>query len=618
MDKNAPGMRGKDALNVIFNSNTGPSVSAIVVTTLQNKHASFDFQDALKIVTSTSEYNKTAGTIDAGCWSITVALMGWNAKNNEHECRGTVEILRAPTQRSDQQRVQTGTDAAMVQTPQCVQLCTYMDGSDTDLTVNVTNLWPVDYDRVSDAQQERRVAYKRVTGIDVKIELTAYMAERLQCVFNDGFNMIHWYMFAQCGTGIYSALHGQPSLGSFVGNVSTIVNWWNVAVEMACAFYLRDVPLEWSHFMLDAVGCGALALLVGPYTLVSDIFDSRNTKWASFFIQGDCDKDALTGGAIFTMLMNAMASVDDRAALERDLTGSAMAILVHWFKYRSKPIIMHVLAHPSTATGEAVDPDSTDPPKGHCVLGVLPKVYKDADDKYYVQYVTPQLRPVLRRFNSNFEHEADETDMTVIDNKEHVEHVEVDLEHAIKMGAIILGEMTVPTTPYSGVDHTHVAYTSVFRAFGFGPGIGGLLLFTPGHYVQGLQIYSQSQTVVVQPAANGIFPSVDEICATGAKTVTFDIDGITKLVRKPPLVLESIDLISDDGGRNIVDKIKALLKEHNNVRLMHKGAVANQPGVLRGLLTVGMSQYVAVLVDENGVLQCADISRGIASDLCRV
>lgn len=623
----------RHALNIIANFRNRASVSALVPTTVANEtRAILDFNDAIeKFVTV--EYNVSMADMRADCISITVALLWWNSNNSQHECRGTVEIWRAPKQRSVQQTITSlgalaynlnmnnnsqfqkpeNQPNTSVQASQCLRLCTYMDGSNTDLTVDVKNLWPVDYDRVYQAQQQRRDAFTFVTSAEVKMPLTAYMVRTLGCGLNSGFSMIHWYMFAQCGTGIYSTMYGQPSLGSFVGTIDTIAEWWNVAVELSCVFHLRDSQAAWSWFVKDAVGCAALALLVGPYTRVPDLFDSRNTKWATFNRTGDCDKDSLTAGSMFTMFMRAMASVADRAALRRKLNKHAMAILDHWYKYRGEAVIMHVLAHPSTATGEAVDPNCTDPPMGHCVLGLLPKVYK-VKSNYYVQYVTPQLKPVLRRFDSNFEHGQDEFNLAAIDGGT---AVQVTLEQAVKMGAIVLGEMTVPSTPYSGVDHTNVAYTSMFRAFGSGPGTGGLLLFTPGHYAHGLQIYSQTQTVVVKPTASGSFPSVDAICATGAQTVTFDVAHITNLTRRPPLVLESIDQIThDNNGRNVTDKLKRLTREGHELRLMHKDYVSNAPQIYQALVQAGAAEYAVGYVSNN-VLQLATCCRGVASDLCR-
>lgn len=607
------------ALNTIANFRNRASVSALVPTTVLvagETRASLDFNDVIKKFVA-AEYNVSMADMHADCVSITVAFLWWNSSNNQHECRGTVEVWRTPRQRSFQQTGTSGEPDNLVRTPQRLHLCTYMDGSNTNLTVDVTNLWPVDYDRVQKAQQQRRKAYTFVTSAEVKMPLTAYMVNTLGCDLNNGFSMIHWYMFAQCGTGIYSTMYGQPSLGSFVGTIDTIAEWWNVAVELSCVLHLRDSQAAWSWFMLDAVGCAALAVLVGPYTRVPDVFDSRNTKWATFNRNGDCDKDALTGGAVFTMLMRAMASAADRAALQQKLNKNAMAILDHWYKYRGEPVIMHVLAHPSTATGEAVDPNCTDPPMGHCVLGLLPKVYK-IEANYYVQYVTPQLKPVLRRFDSNFENGQDEYNPLGLGlGLDGGAVVQVTLKQAVKMGAIVLGEMTVPSTPYSGVDHTNVAYTSVFRAFGSGPGTGGLLLFTPGHYAHGLQIYSQNQTVVVKPTASGVFPSVDAICATGAQTVTFDVAHITKLTRRPPVVLESIDQIThDSGGRNVTDKLKRLTREGHELRLMHKDALSSTSQVYQALVQAGAAEYAVGYVSNN-VLQLATCCRGLASDLCR-
>ena len=49
---------------------------------------------------------------------------------------------------------------------------------------------------------------------------------------------------------------------------------------------------------VDCIGMSAITLLIGPYTIPEDAIDGRNTKWASYNENGDCDKDALTAAAV--------------------------------------------------------------------------------------------------------------------------------------------------------------------------------------------------------------------------------------------------------------------------------------------------------------------------------
>lgn len=186
-------------------------------------------------------------------------------------------------------------------------------------------------------------------------------------------NFIHWYLSLMCGTAIHRTIEGQPFINAFLGSTeSAVKQWWDSATTLAEKMFCQKKRSgEYSGNELDSIGMSAITLLVGPYTIPQDAIDGRNTKWASYNENGDCDKDALTAAAIYTMLRFGPNIVC------RNKLGTK--ILNHWKDTRGAAVMCHVTASAETALGQAANADMQEPTcsikeMGHCIWGVLPKI----------------------------------------------------------------------------------------------------------------------------------------------------------------------------------------------------------------------------------------------------
>lgn len=179
-------------------------------------------------------------------------------------------------------------------------------------------------------------------------------------------DLAHWFQTDSTGV-IRSTVHGIEDIDTFALSVSLIDDWWSTSVKIVQTWH-PDVNVSNRGLYLDAIGMAALCIATGPYTTVEDRRDTRNDQFDSFFDRGDCDKNAISGAALFTLMMKMTAS---------DIThiNSALAhdIIVHWQQTRGEAIILHLKTDTKTALGEsggAVDPSSW---YGHCTLMITEK-----------------------------------------------------------------------------------------------------------------------------------------------------------------------------------------------------------------------------------------------------
>ena len=183
-------------------------------------------------------------------------------------------------------------------------------------------------------------------------------------------NFIHWYLSLMCGTAVHRVIEGQPFINAFLdSDPQTAGQWWDSAMSLAEKLFCKRNAKDYSKNELDSIGMSAITLLVGPYTIPQDAIDGRNTKWASYNENGDCDKDALTAAAIYTMLRFG------RSIEEFCSNPLGKKILRWWKESRGAAIMCHVTASAETALGQTGSQDPTcGPEMGHCIWGVLPNM----------------------------------------------------------------------------------------------------------------------------------------------------------------------------------------------------------------------------------------------------
>lgn len=341
---------------------------------------------------------------------VKIAHLKFNASTKRLESKGTVEV----------NAVVDGTLAGSV--PKEFNLHHPVTGVLEGNTIDVVGLSPIN-DNVH-AKTVQKNAKERFDALNLS-EFTQALAMREFRTLGKTSNFIHWFLSDNCGSAIHRATYGQPAINSFLGsNPTTIKLWWKSAVTFAELLFTNRSSV-YSDAEMDALGISAITLLVGPYTIPEDKIDGRNTKFASFNENGDCDKDALTAAAIYTML---------RFGTPRDFDcGHVVAnnILLHWKRTRGAAIMCHVQASAKTALGQEGNKTiqgltcGLPPPMGHCIWGILPKLGVGTSDDEDVS-----------------------CKLTI---------TEIELKHifnAIKQNDVLhiaLGEATRPTTPNPNV-----------------------------------------------------------------------------------------------------------------------------------------------------------------------
>ena len=348
---------------------------------------------------------------------------------------------------------------------------------------------------------------------------------------------------------------------------------------------------------------------------------------------GDCDKCALTGGAIYELMMKLMKSSDTRAQLKSMLKPLPFAILVHWVTHRQEAIMMHVEAIPTVAMPNGQEHPANTPPMGHSIIVILPTVRVLLDDNgnvkyYYVPYVDRQGSSVFREISVLGGEVYDEKSSEAILNgvisctDDRFESIlkypiwDASFELRMLLGGSLLGEMTAPCTPYAGIDYSCNMFTTLFRTLDCEPGSGGLLHFSRGHYVKGVQAYSATQTRVVMTVKSGAgdtnFPDVDTICQNGTKTVVIDTEKVfTMLTKAQPVrrsFCQNIALITHETGVSVVDKLKTLQRDRGSLHLFHvddpslAGWSAKQKA--ESMVCIGSTTYSAALCEAGHLTPC--------------
>ena len=275
-------------------------------------------------------------------------------------------------------------------------------------------------------------------------------------------NYMHWYTIDACATSVHNTADGQPCIDAYCGTEGTIARWWNEAIALASAIMLKppvpSVDVTLSELELDALGVSALFMLVGPYTATVDAIDTRNTKWASYHGTGDCDKDALTGCALYTLIVGSTDSV------KKMLSERAKAVVEQWQKYRGQAIMAHVNITPQGPHRLASVGAS---PLGHSIMGILSKA--------------AAARPL-------------ETALQVDNN-------------------ILFAEMTGLVTPHVKIagkspcedDYPNIRFDGDERG-----GYGGMILFNAAQYPKIFQVYSSTECVNIELAEHAHRPSVSD------------------------------------------------------------------------------------------------------------
>ena len=184
------------------------------------------------------------------------------------------------------------------------------------------------------------------------------------------------------------------------------------------------------------------------------------------------------------------------------------------------------------------------------------------------------------------------------------------------LGGSLLGEMTTSCTPYAGIDYSCNMFTALFRPLDCESGCGGLLHFSRGHYVKGVQAYSATQTRVVMTvksdAGDATFPDVDTICQNGTKTVVIDTEKVFTMLNKTQpdrrSFCQNIAIITHGTGVSVVDKLKTLQRDRGSLHLFHvddpslAGWSAAQ--IAGATIHIGPSAYVAALCESGDITPC--------------
>ena len=326
---------------------------------------------------------------------------------------------------------------------------------------------------------------------------TRSLATVEKAMMNTTSNFVHWYASDICGVAIHRADRGQPSINAFRGSDRCAVRkWWKAAVDLVVCMFCAKVRItKFSNDELDAIGMAAIAVLVGPYTIPDDRVDSRNTKWATYNENGDCDKDALTAAAIYTMLRFPLDPKTNRMFADCDVGNR---ILAHWEQTRGAAVMCHITATQETALGQAKDPEmqgltcggpSTE--MGHCIWGVLP----------LIQHVTDSV-------------DVDETKLITA-------FTEMSNPKTPKL-RVLMGEATRPTTPHPNCiakGPTPAEWETQFKEFypnlKYGTpnegGWGEIKLLDSTQYPQLMQVYTAAGCCYPTPKKGGRFPSVCEV-----------------------------------------------------------------------------------------------------------
>jgi hypothetical protein len=180
-------------------------------------------------------------------------------------------------------------------------------------------------------------------------------------------NLAHWYQLKSTGI-IKSTLHGIEDIDAFALPVFLIDYWWGGAVRIVQQWHPATPDYDAPAY-IDAIGMAALCVAVGPYTTVPDKRDTRNDQFDSWFDRGDCDKNAISGAALYTMLIKMTAA--DTKKISNLL---ARAIITQWKKTRGEAIILHLKTDTDTAHGKTAgktgDPSAW---AGHCTMMITEK-----------------------------------------------------------------------------------------------------------------------------------------------------------------------------------------------------------------------------------------------------
>jgi len=323
---------------------------------------------------------------------------------------------------------------------------------------------------------------------------TRSLATVEKAMMNTTSNFVHWYASDICGVAIHRADRGQPSINAFRGSDRCAVRkWWKAAVDLVVCMFCAKVRLtDFSNDELDAIGMAAIAVLVGPYTIPDDRVDSRNTKWATYNENGDCDKDALTAAAIYTMLRFPLDPKTNHLFADCEVGNR---ILEHWKQTRGAAVMCHITATQETALGQANDPKmqglTCGPEMGHCIWGVLPLIRGvtdsvDVDEPNLITAFTEMSNPETPKLR------------------------------------VLMGEATRPTTPHPNCiakGPTPAEWEGQFKGFypnlKYGTpnegGWGEIKLLDSTQYPQLMQVYTAAGCCYPTPKKGGRFPSVCEV-----------------------------------------------------------------------------------------------------------
>ena len=466
-------------------------------------------------------------------------------------------------------------------------------------------------------QHQATVQHAAVTALAGKIVLSKI--EQDLGVFT---NYIHWSKHDIAGTGLTSTHHGQPSMGAYVGSSAIIAQWWNSAVDLSLKVHLTRVVgpnLQSAGFFLDTIGVAALALLTGPYTLATDTSDSRNNKFATYNTNGDCDKDALSGAAFYTLLQRS-----DETEVAAMLTDQARMIYVHWKAYRGKAIMAHVSANVAIAKGRSrtstMAANKEEDLVGHSIAGILPAVRTDGV-RLYVYNVNNLGEAEFVSYDKSAADAIDShngSDVRLVGTRAvgitpatflKLTRVTVSLRVAMLIGKILLCEMTIPSVPFVNIYSWPSRFTGIFRPhLHHTVGWNGLNEFDADQYPHIMQVYSLDETIVIKTVM-GKFPSVATVFSNGALSCDVDTDTPFHLESNPvvhPLRVDerferqNIELITPTASLNPAPY--TVDGKWEDVRLMHVGT-ENMTFKPTSLLTVGPSTYsVQSVINTNGNL----------------
>jgi len=434
-------------------------------------------------------------------WYAKVTYLAYNTKTNRLETNGSVELHAKHGKSASDVKLHLHhpTTGALM----------------TGVTPVASGIVEIDQAHTDAVQQNAEQRYEIVNSPKFTNELA--MNERRNAKRLSNF--IHWFITGLCDTAIHIVIYGQPSINAFLGSKKkTMHDWWRSATMLAEVLFVSPGSKKvYSDAELQSLGVSAIALLVGPYTIPPDAIDGRNTKWATYNENGDCDKDALTAAAIYTMLR---CSADDFDC--GHLLGNR--IVSHWKQCWGAAVMMHVTATSETALGQDSAPEghrqriTCGPEMGHCIWGVLP------------QATGGIINPTMSG------EDLAKAYKNVQDTKD---------------AYILLGEATRPTTANPFVVAQTADGAGMFRdhypnlKYG-APGAGGwgeIKLLDETQYPHLMQMYTAGGCCFFKASGEG-FPSVCE-ALRGNKSV--ELEDMTTLL--PPEGLKTKDSVWKKGTK---------------------------------------------------------------------